>query len=79
VPRSVRLNPSLEIRLKQAASADGVRISEGIRRSIAKYCDDVLGASLDARLKDVVGAVRSSGGRARETGAAFTRALRSRG
>lgn len=76
--RSVRLDPGLETRLKEAALAEGVRPSESIRRAIARHSDKVLGATLDARLADVTGVVRSSGGRARRTGAAFKKLLRSR-
>ena len=76
--KSVRLHPELETRLKEAAAAEGVRASESIRRAIAQHCDEVLGATLRARLADVTGVVRSTGGRARRTGDAFRRVLRSR-
>ncbi len=76
--KSVRLSATLEARLRQASLAEGVRTSETIRRAIARHCDEVLGAALDARLSDVLGVVRSTGGRARQTGAALKRILRSR-
>lgn len=76
--KSVRLGPALEARLRQAAMAEGMRASESIRKAIARHCDGVLGATLHARLSDVTGAVRSAGGRARRTGAAFKKVLRSR-
>lgn len=76
--KSVRLSAQLEARLKEAASAEGVRVSESIRRAVARHCDDVLGASLSSRLADVMGAVRTRGGQARQTGVVFTKILRKR-
>ncbi len=76
--KSVRLSPSLEARLTQASLAEGVRTSETIRRAITRHCDEVLGAGLETRLSDVIGIVRSAGGRAGRTGAALKRILRSR-
>ena len=76
--KSVRLGAALEARLKEASLAEGVRPSESMRRAIARHCDDVLGATLYARLSDVIGMVRTRGGRARQTGAVFTRILRKR-
>jgi len=76
--KSVRLNPSLEARLKQVSLAEGIRPSETMRRAIAKHCDELLGTALDARLSDIVGMVRTTGGRARRTGVLFKRILRNR-
>ncbi len=79
MPKSVRLTPALEARLERAARAEGVHVSESIRRALARHCDEVLGGVLSSKLSDVVGAVRSPGGRARRTGEAFKRVLRARG
>lgn len=76
--KSVRLGAELEARLKEAALAEGVGVSESIRRAVTRHCDEVLGGTLYARLSDVIGTVRTRGGRARRTGAVFTRILRKR-
>jgi len=76
--KSVRLSPSLEARLRQVSLAEGIRPSETMRRAIAKHCDEVLGATLGARLSDIVGMVRTTGGRARRTGVVLKRILRNR-
>ena len=76
--KSVRLSPSLEARLKLVSLAEGIRPSETMRRAIARHCDEVLGATLDARLSDIVGVVRTTGGRAGRTGVVFKRILRRR-
>jgi len=76
--KSVRLSPSLEARLKHVSLTEGIRPSETMRRAIARHCDEVLGATLDARLSDIVGVVRTTGGRAGRTGVVFKRILRRR-
>jgi predicted DNA-binding protein len=76
MPSSVRLGRDLEIRLRQVAEAEGVRVSELVRRAVAAYVEEVARDSLRLRLSDVLGVVKSSGGRARRTGEAFRRALR---
>jgi len=76
MPSSVRLGRDLEIRLRQVAEAEGVTVSELVRRAVAAYVGEVARESLRLRLSDVLGVVRSSGGRARRTGEAFRRALR---
>jgi hypothetical protein len=53
-----------------------VTVSELVRRAVAAYVEEVARDSLRLRLSDVLGVVRSSGGRARRTGEAFRRALR---
>jgi predicted DNA-binding protein len=63
--KSVRLGPEVENQLKRAAEIAGVSESEFIREAICRQADQVLGESLEARLADVVGTVRSTGGRAR--------------
>jgi predicted DNA-binding protein len=76
MPSSVRLGRDLEIRLRQVAEVEGVTVSELVRRAVAAYVEEVARDSLRLRLSDVLGVVRSSGGRARRTGEAFRRALR---
>lgn len=63
--KSVRLDPEVEKQLERAAEIAGISESEFIREAIRRQADKVLGGSLDARLADVIGTVRSEGGRAR--------------
>jgi hypothetical protein len=46
-----------------------------IRDALARRCEEVLGATLAERLASVLGIVKSSGGRAARSGAAFREAL----
>jgi predicted DNA-binding protein len=69
--RSVRLDQALESRLKQAAQLSGEPVSNIIRQAIEERCEAILGQRLADRLRDVIGTVRSKGGRARQTGKAF--------
>lgn len=63
--KSVRLDPEVEKQLERAAEIAGVTESEFIREAIRRQANQVLGRSLEARLGDVIGTVRSKGGRAR--------------
>ena len=74
--KSVRLDHSLETRLREAARVAGVPTSTFIRQAIEDRCDRVLAGRLDLRLADVIGIVHSQGGRARRTGKAFLDAVR---
>lgn len=74
--KSVRLDKTMESRLREAARLAGVPVSVLIRQAIEDQCDRVLAQRLDLRLADVIGVVHSSGGRARRTGKAFAEALR---
>jgi predicted DNA-binding protein len=69
--KSVRLDPDLEARLKRAARALATSESSFIRDALARRCAEVLGGSLAERLAGVIGIVKSSGGRATRSGAAF--------
>jgi predicted DNA-binding protein len=72
---SVRLDSKLEEKLACAARALAVSQSEFIRDAVARRCEEVLSGSLAPRLAGVVGVVKSSGGRAARSGAAFRDAL----
>jgi len=76
--RSVRLDETLEARLEEAARVSGEPVSAIIRRAIEQHCEQILGQRLAHRLTDIVGAVRSRGGRAHRTGEAFNKLLRKR-
>ena len=78
MPTSVRLDPGLTARLRKLAKTEGVPLSELLRRAAARYCNELANASLDLRLADVIGIVRSTGGRARRSGDAFRKALQKR-
>lgn len=76
--KSLRLDPELEARLKQAAAVKGESLSEFIRRSAAERADATLTAVPSADFDDVLGVVHGGGGRARRTGEAFTEDLANR-
>ena len=72
---SVRLDENLEERLRKIAEAEGVSLSEVIRRAADLYWERHAGSSLELRLVDVLGKVKSRGGRARRSGESFRRVL----
>ena len=72
---SVRFDEELEQRLRQIAKMEGVSVSEVIRRAANMYWLRHTSSSLELRLADVLGKVESSGGRARQTGRAYRKAL----
>jgi Ribbon-helix-helix protein, copG family len=76
--KSVRLDPKLQADLAHAARALAMSQSEFIRDAVMRRCDEVLGDSLAKRLAPVIGIVKSSGGRARHSGAAFRKILAER-
>jgi len=70
--RSVRLEPTLDDRIRRAAAAEGTTISEFLRTAAAERADRTLSHRNTDRLSDVIGSVRGgAAGRARNTGAAF--------
>ena len=73
--RSLRLHPDLDARVQRAAAREGQSVSEFLRRAAAERADEVLAEWPSDQLDDVIGAVRSKGGRAARTGAAFGEAL----
>jgi predicted transcriptional regulator len=74
--RSVRLDTALEAQLEEAARLSGEPVSQIIRRAIESQCREILGERLAPRLRDVIGVVKSAGGRATRTGEAFTEVLK---
>jgi predicted DNA-binding protein len=78
MPRSFRLDPSLERRLREVAARQARPVSAVVREAVARHCDELLDADVGARLADVIGAVRSEGGRAPHSGRAFKEALAAR-
>ncbi len=70
--RSLRLEPTLDDRVRRAAAAEGSSVSEFLRNAAAERADRTLSNRNSDRLADVIGVVRGGGaGRARDTGAAF--------
>jgi len=76
--RSVRLDADLDEKVRKAAAAEGSSVSEFLRRAAAERAERQLARRPSERLGDVIGAVRSDGGRAARTGAAFGEALEAR-
>lgn len=76
--KSVRLDPELQSRLKQAARLAGVSESDFIRAAIAEQSDATLTNTLEGRLAGLVGAVHSKGGRAREAHKKFGELIKRR-
>lgn len=77
MPTSVRLDRELKARLRAMAESEGVPLSEVLRRAAQHYLNET-GGPLRVRLADVIGTVRSGGGRARRTGESFKRLVRRR-
>ena len=73
--KSVRLDHDLEAKLERAARALVMSQSEFLRDALARRCEEVLGESLADRLAPLIGIVKSSGGRAARSGAAFRAAV----
>lgn len=74
--KSLRIDPETEEQLEIAAKTRGVSESEFIRQAIRKEAQVVVGETLEARIGDVVGTVRSKGGRARDSHAHFSKLVR---
>jgi ribbon-helix-helix protein len=77
--KSVRFDRKLETMLEEAAEALGISQSKLIREAIAEKCREILRPPLSQSLAPFIGRVNSKGGRGRNTGAAFTRALLRKG
>jgi hypothetical protein len=74
--RSIRLDPELDQVIRRAAAQEGASVSEFIRRAVAERAEHTLGQR--DQLAGIVGAVRSGGGSAARTGAAFGELLEDR-
>lgn len=73
--RSIRLDPELDRKVRKAAAARGESVSAFIRNAAAKEAEQTLAERGSERVRDVAGAVRGGGGRARRTGEAFADTL----
>ena len=73
--KSVRFDRDLESLLEEAAQTLGVSQSRLIRDAIAEKCREVLRPPLAQSLAPLIGRIKSEGGRARNSGAAFKRTL----
>ncbi|MGH9006292.1 MAG: DUF1778 domain-containing protein [Acidimicrobiales bacterium] len=73
--RSLRLDPELDEKVRRAAAAKGESVSEFLRRAAAERADETLNVGTREQFDDVAGVVHGGGGRARQSGRAFTDAL----
>jgi hypothetical protein len=69
--RSVRLDPELDELIRRAAVREDVSVSEFLRRAAADRAARTLVRHASEEFADLIGAVRSDGGRADRTGDAF--------
>ncbi|MBI5310660.1 MAG: DUF1778 domain-containing protein [Actinobacteria bacterium] len=76
--RSLRIDSSLDARIQRAAEIEGSSVSEFIRAAAAERADRALASRPVDRLADVIGVIDSGGGRARNTGQAFSDLLASK-
>jgi hypothetical protein len=73
--RSLRLDDELDDRVRRAAAIEGASVSEFLRRAAAERAEATLTTGAGDALADVVGSIHGGGGRARESGSAFTELL----
>ena len=76
--RSVRLDDELDNRVRRAAAAEGVSVSEFIRRAADERANHSLADRAEGRIADVVGVIRTGHRQARESGKAFADLLAER-
>jgi hypothetical protein len=76
--RSVRLDKELDQLVRRAAAREGESVSEFLRRAASERAHRTLADRPAAQLADVIGAVHSDGGRARQTGEGFAELLSER-
>ena len=74
--RSIRLDPELDDLVRRAAAQEGASVSEFLRRAAAERAQRTLAQR--ELLSDVIGAVRSEGGVAAQSGDAFADLLEDR-
>lgn len=72
----MRLDPELDELVRRAAAQEGASVSEFIRRAATERARRTLDTR--AQLDGIIGAVRTDGGVARRTGAAFGELLATR-
>lgn len=72
------MDQKLDDRVQKAAAVEGASVSEFLRRAASERAESTLAAGDPGRLDDVLGAINGGGGRARDTGSAFGKLLRSR-
>ena len=73
--RSLRLDPDLDEKVRQAAAVKGESVSEFLRRAAAERAEETLATRPSERFADVAGVVHGGGGRARRSGDAFGQSL----
>jgi hypothetical protein len=73
--RSLRLDPDLDAKVRQAAAVKGESVSEFLRRAAETRVEETLSGRPSERFADVAGVVHGSGGRARRSGDAFAESL----
>jgi hypothetical protein len=76
--RSVRLDKELDELVRRAAAREGESVSEFLRRAASERAHRTLADRPVAQIADVIGAVHSDGGRARQTGESFADLLSER-
>jgi hypothetical protein len=76
--RSLRLDPRLDDLVRRAAEREDVSVSEFLRRAADERARRTLARRPSDELADVLGSVRSEGGRAARTGDAFAELLAAR-
>ncbi len=76
--RSLRLDDRLDEMTQRAAAIEGSSVSEFMRRAIAERAERAIAGGTQERLRDVIGAINSGGGHARDTGRAFAEILAQR-
>ncbi len=73
--RSLRIDDELDSKLQRAAALKGESVSEFIRHAVEQRANEALMVRVSDSFTDVAGVIHGGGGRARESGKAFTQAL----
>jgi uncharacterized protein (DUF1778 family) len=69
--RSLRLDPDLDARVRQAAALEESSVSEFLRRAAAERAERTLANDPSERLSYAIGTVKAGLGQARDAGTAF--------
>jgi len=75
---SVRLEPELEARVREAARRLGLPASEVHRRALRAFCDSALASEGRSRYEDVIGIAEGPADLSERTGEAYANLLRER-